>query len=309
MKIIFIGTVFSSYNALEELVENGLNVVAVFTIDPEFSKTISDFKSLDPLCEQHTIPLYKFKNINDEENMLKIIEYQPDYLFVIGLSQIISKKLISIPTKGCIGAHPSLLPMGRGRASIPWAIINNQTETGMSIFYIDEGVDSGPIISQSIVSIEPRENANSLYGKLNVSLREQIGRISSNIRNGTLEGVPQNDLIATYTAKRIPEDGLIDWKESNERIDRLIRATSKPYPGAYTYYKDKKLIIWSANIISQNKYIGTPGQIVKINRDNAVIVSTGDGLLEVIEVLYEGVNYQSYEVLNRVGEKLGFKKE
>jgi methionyl-tRNA formyltransferase len=259
---------------------------------------------LDSLCEQYRIPSYKFKNINEEENIRKIKEYQPDYVFVIGLSQIISEELISIPTKGCIGAHPSLLPIGRGRASIPWAILNDQQETGMSIFYIDKGVDSGHIISQSIVPIESRENAQSLYRKLISSLREQIKRISPNIKNGTLDGVPQNDLIATYTAKRTLEDGLINWMESNERIDRLIRATSKPYPGAYTYYKDKELIIWSSNLINHNKYIGTPGQIVKINKNKSVLVSTGNGLLEILDVSYEGQDYQSFEVLKREGEKL-----
>lgn len=305
MRVVFVGTVMSSYHALEELLINNVNVVGVFTLDQKYAQNVSDYIQLDPLCSQYNIPLYKFKSINDEECINTIQQLEPDYIFIIGLSQIANSDLLKIPKLGCIGAHPSLLPMGRGRASIPWAILSGQTETGVSFFFLDDGVDSGDLISQAVIKIEPRENATTLYNKINDSIRSQMKELIPSIKNGTVTGVAQNHNLATYTAKRSPEDGYIDWHlMSTECIDRLVRACTKPYPGAFTFYKDEKLIVWSAEPVNTNRYIAVPGQVVKINH-SSVYVKTMDGILEIKEVSFRGEEHKAAEIITREGVKLG----
>ncbi|MBO8157767.1 MAG: methionyl-tRNA formyltransferase [Bacillaceae bacterium] len=304
-RVVFVGTVISSYNALEELLRNNVNVVGVFTLDEAYSKNVSDFISLKPLCKEFNVPMYTFQNVNEEHIINKIKELNPYYIFVIGLSQLVSKQILSIPHCGSIGAHPSLLPQGRGRASIPWSIINNQKETGLSIFFLEDGVDSGDVISQEVISIEKRETANSLYQKIVHSLRNQIKKIVPLIKKGELTGTPQNNHLATYSAKRTPEDGLINWDRPAEEIDRFIRALTYPYPGAYSYYKNKKIIIRSAEPIVTDKYVGLPGQIVKIEQ-NKVYVKVKDGVLRLKNINYLDKDMEAHELFKREGVKLEY---
>lgn len=302
----FIGAVMSSYGALEELLLNEIDIVGVFTLDRAYSGGVSDYTELQPLCDKFSVPCYFFKNVNDEHIVNELRRLHPDYIFVIGLSQLVSPEILDLPSLGCIGAHPSLLPKGRGRASIPWTIINEDRISGVSVFYLEEGADSGAIISQKQVAIAPDETATTLYQKVVTSLREIIKEMAPNIKNGTLTAAKQNEELATYTAKRVPADGFINWETmcTNE-IDRLIRATTYPYPGAYTYYRKKKLIIWEAAKVNSTQFIANPGQILKVTENQTVWIKTKDGVLELREVSYDGKQVMCGEVLKLIGYKLG----
>lgn len=301
MKIVFIGTVESSYEALSELIENDVKIEAIFT--QESNTYNSDYKSLRPLAEKKGIEVFSIKNINDFENIEKLSEINPDIIFVIGISQIIGNEIVKIPKYGCIGFHPTLLPKGRGRAAIPWTILNEETETGVTLFYINEGIDTGDIIVQERIVLHERENARTLYDKLMVALRSVIKNNLENVLNNEISATKQNDYEATYYCKRVKQDGLIDWSISALEIDRLIRATTKPYPGAFTSHKGEQLIIWSSELVEKDNFSAVCGQRVEILENIGVKVKTGDGIILIKEVEYRGEIMNSSKLFKVVGNK------
>lgn len=305
MSVVFVGAVGSSYIALEELIKKKVNISAVFTLDDKYTYNVSTYKSLGPLTSKEDIPLYKIRNINDKDNIELITELNPDVIFVIGWSQLIKKELIDIPRYGCIGFHPSLLPKNRGRGVIPWQIINGEKNTGVTLFYIDEGTDTGDIIGQKRVPICSNDTSTTLYTKLMKELRTLIRENIDDILNGTVNRIEQDESLATYCAKRIPEDGCIDWSKSNEEIHNLIRAVTKPYPGAFTYYKGKKIIIWDSELVEDDNFIALEGQIVKIIKEHGVIVKTGNGLIMLKDIEVDGEEMNSSKYFKHEGHKLG----
>ena len=200
---------------------------------------------LDELAKKRRIPIVKINHINDKDAIDAIKAHNIAWLFIIGWSQIASKEIIETPTNGVIGAHPTLLPVGRGRASIPWAIIKGLRKTGVTVFKMDEGVDTGLILGQEEVRIEKEETATTLYDKVNKAHTTVIEKIFPKLYNNTVDGIIQDESRATYWERRKPEDGKLSFDMSIEQADRLIRATTKPYPGAFVIIEDEKFIIWS----------------------------------------------------------------
>lgn len=301
MKIIFIGAVESSYVFLEALLEKQIKIEKVFTIfDNNYN---SDYRDLRPLCQKYNVEVVGIKNINDEENIKIIKEINPDFIFVIGISQLIKKEIINIPKFGCIGLHPSLLPKNRGRAVLPWTILNEEKETGLTLFKIDEGADSGDILVQEKIKISEREDSNTLYQKILLAIKKVIEENIENILTQEITYKKQLEEEATYCAIRTMEDGEIDWNKSAKDIDKLIRATTKPYPGAYTYHKGEKLIIWTSEIVEKDNWSALPGQRVEILKGQGVRVKTGNGILLIKDIEYKGQQLKADNFFKIVGKK------
>jgi methionyl-tRNA formyltransferase len=149
---------------------------------------------------------------------------------------------------GCIGMHPTLLPVGRGRAAIPWAILKQVPETGVTLFKLDEGVDTGNIIGQEKIKLDPSITATELYEKINLLHICLINKFWDDIVNNKVVLFIQDESKATEWTERKPEDGEILSKMTVEEAERLVRAVTKPYPGAFYIEGKKKTIIWSAKI-------------------------------------------------------------
>ena len=162
MNLVFVGAVASSRVALEILLKRGVPVSLVVTLDKRFAKRHSDFEDLEPLCRQWDVPLLGVDKTNDPAVVSRIAACRPDYLFVIGWSQIVGPELLALPSRGALGYHPALLPENRGRAAIPWSILSGQDRTGSTLFFLDEGMDSGDIVYQREVPIAADETAASL---------------------------------------------------------------------------------------------------------------------------------------------------
>lgn len=275
MQFVLIGTVGSTLITLKTMVEMGVSTIYLFTLDSSKSNRHSDYIDLKPIAKQYNIPVKEIININDPETMNSIASLDPDYIFVIGWSQICSKEFLAIPRKGVIGYHPALLPENRGRGVIPWTILQRKKETGSTLFWIDEGVDSGEILAQESFPISIDETATTLYQKHEDCLKRLLVSSISKILNGTAPRIPQDHSRATYCSKRTPVDGYIDWSLPAESIWTLIRAVTHPYPGAFTFYKGKKIIIWEADYVGEAPYFGLPGQIQNISHEGA-LVQCGD---------------------------------
>ena len=251
MKFAFITCVEIGLNCMKEIYRVGSNLDLVISLSDEKGTKKSGRVYLDEFCEEKGIELFKVNNINDSCCQKKINEHEIDWLFIIGWSQIAKSNLLKAPKKGIIGAHPTLLPQGRGRASIPWAILKNLKYTGVSFFKINEGVDTGEIISQHIIKLKDNETAGSLYKKVIDSHKKGISTIIPKLINSKITLLEQNELNATYWPGRKPEDGEINLLGSVYDAERLIRATTKPYPGAYFRKNSKKVIIWKAKILKK----------------------------------------------------------
>lgn len=288
MKSIVIGSVGSSKIVLEEMLKINFPVDMVFSLDEEYSKNVSGYFPLHEMAAQNNIPYRKFKNINKPEHINTIKEIDPDYIFVVGLSQLVSKELINSAKIGVIGYHPTNLPKHRGRAPIVWQILLGVKKTKCSLFFINEGVDSGEIIGQEEYIIEDTDYAMDVIFKSRKALMKLARRVLPKMLDNTLETKAQNEEEATYLLRRTPEDGKINWNDSVENIQRLIRAVSRPYPGAFSDYDGvHKVVFWKADYMENKKYFGIPGQIAQVT-ENYIDIVCVDGLLRVYE--YENLD-------------------
>lgn len=245
-RIAFATCVQLGLSCIEEIYRIGGKLDLLITLKDEKARNKSGRIYLDDIANQNDIPLLKIDNINDAEVVNALKEYQIDWLFIIGWSQIARKTVLETPTYGCIGMHPTLLPIGRGRAAIPWAIIKGLKETGVTMFKLDEGVDTGDIIGQEVITINKKTTATELYQKVNEMHIRLISRYWNDIVNNNIVLTKQDESRATIWPGRKPEDGEISNSMTMEEADRLVRAVTHPYPGSF-YKNDGKIIrIWSA---------------------------------------------------------------
>ncbi|HHZ00531.1 MAG TPA: methionyl-tRNA formyltransferase [Tissierellia bacterium] len=283
MKSILIGSVGSSKVMLEEMIRINFPLDMVFSLDEQYSENVSGYYPIHKIAEDYKIPYRKFRRINDTKHIDIIKSINPDYIFIIGLSQLVGRDIINAARKGVIGFHPTPLPKFRGRAAIVWQILLGVHQTKCSLFFIDEGIDSGDIIDQEEYVIENTDYAMDVSIKCLEAFKKLIRRVLPKILEGSIKPTKQNEEDATYLLKRTPEDGLIDWSKPVKEIQRLIRAVSRPYPGAFSNYDGKhKVIFWKADYLENKKYIGIPGQIAKKTEEHIDIVCI-DGLLRVYD--------------------------
>lgn len=298
MKSILIGSVITSQIMLEAMIAVKFPVDMVFSLNEKYSESVSGYFPIHETAEKNGIPYIKFKKIITEDNIKVIKKIQPDYIFVIGLSQLIDERILNIPIKGCVGFHPTPLPKFRGRAAMVWQVLLGVHETKCTLFMLDRGMDSGDILGQERYVIEDTDYAKDVENKLCEALKHLSRRVLLGLKEGTLIAQKQNDDEATYLLIRRPEDGLINWKDSVEKIHRLIRAISNPYPGAFGMYDGiHKIIIWTAEIKENKNIIGIPGQICKIEQDSFEVLGI-DGIVKVTH--WENVD----EVKLLIGHKL-----
>lgn len=247
-KIAFATCVQLGRSCIEEIYKIGGNLDLLITLHDDKAKNKSGRIYLDDISNKFNTQLLKITNINDQEVIETIKEKQIDWLFIIGWSQIAKKQVLSAPNQGCIGMHPTLLPTGRGRAAIPWAIIKGLDKTGVTMFKLDEGVDTGDIIGQIEIPIHSDTTATDLYEEVDRKHVELISRYWSKIVNDRIVLNKQDDSFASEWQGRKPEDGEIKSSMTMEEASRLVRAVTYPYPGAFYKDSDKTIRIWSAEV-------------------------------------------------------------
>lgn len=246
IKMAFATCVQLGLSCIEEIYRIGGKLDLLITLKDEKARNKSGRIYLDEFAEKFNIPLLKINNINDAEVIEALKEHEIDWLFIIGWSQIAKKTVLETPNKGCIGMHPTLLPVGRGRAAIPWAILKGLRQTGVTMFKLDEGVDTGDIIGQGIIDIDEKMTATQLYDKVNNMHVALISRYWDDIINDRITLTKQDETKATVWPGRKPEDGEIFNTMTMDEADKLVRAVTYPYPGAFYRDGDKIIRIWSA---------------------------------------------------------------
>jgi methionyl-tRNA formyltransferase len=216
-----------------------------------------------------------------------IRQLKPDLLFVWSYSMLLPPELIALAPLGAVNLHGGLLPGYRGGHVMNWAIVNGERETGATLAYLDEGIDTGPAIAEQRFPIEAQDDAASVQGKLKAAGQMLIEKWWPAIEAGTAPRVPQDESRAHYYRMRTEEDGQIDWSMSNSAICNLVRALVSPWPGAFTFLADTKLVVRRLRPVDVAGPAAVPGTVTRCD-EKEVCVATGSGSVQVLSVEIDG---------------------
>jgi methionyl-tRNA formyltransferase len=291
MKIVFIGNVLFSYFMLKTLISLKCDIKLVITTKKNLFN--SDYYNLTPLCKNNNIKVITDSNLDESKLIHKIKEQKPDYIFCIGWSKILSKKILSIPTKFCIGYHPSDLPHNRGRHPIIWAKALGLTKTASCFFKIDEGIDTGDIISKKYVMINKKDDSYMIYKKLVKVSKKQVTLIINDIRSSKKIFFQKQKINSNSWRKRNINDGKIDWRMNASSIDNLIKSLNRPYPGAHFFHKNNLIKVWESKVIKNKSINIEPGKVVSRLKNN-IIIKCGTDSIKLIKYNPQKVIKESY---------------
>lgn len=299
-KVAVIGAVSTTKVTIEKLHEHGFEIVAVLGHEPLNPELVSGLEDLKGLSKCLGLPYKGYQKINDPELVKWVKEKQPNYLFAVGFSQLLSEEWLNISRMGTIGFHPTKLPKGRGRAPLAWLVLENTTGAA-NFFLMNENADDGPILTSFDFEVSEDDDATSLETKIMQASQQALDHWLPELKKGYWNPVEQDFSQATWYGKRSPVDGLIDWSLSAHVIDRLVKASTKPHPGAYTFFNDEKLLVWKGSIEKELPIKGVPGRVLLLDKDKGLLVQTGT-LPYWIKV------YQQLENSKKiiVGSQLGF---
>lgn len=250
MRIVFIGCVDFSYALLSQ-VQTLRDAEVVGVVTRESSNFNADFRSLKPLSDQAHIPCFIDAGNRQEEMAGWITSLSPDVIYCFGWPYLLRKAILRIPSLGVIGYHPTALPKNRGRHPIIWTLALGLTETASSFFFMDEGADSGDILSQKSLRVGREDTADTLYARLKEIALSQVQDFTALLAADTFSRNPQDHSKANYWRKRSNADGKIDWRMPSEGIYNLVRALSHPYPGAHVECEGSEVKVWKCEVLQE----------------------------------------------------------
>ena len=284
LKVIFMGTPVFCVPILEELIKE-TNVVAVVTQpDKEVGRKHEiSFSPIKKVAIKNNIKVLQPVKIKEEYE--DVTSLNPDIIITCAYGQIVPLAILNCPKYGCINVHASLLPKLRGGAPIHKAIINGYDKTGITIMYMDKGMDTGDMIEKAEVKIEDKDTAESLHDKLSAISVPLLMKTLPSIINGTNKREKQNDADATYAYNVSREEEHVSFNKSSKDVYNQIRGLNS-WPGAYAVLDDKNIKLWSSSI-TNNKYDKTPGTIINLDK-NGLCVATKDGSVLIKELQIPG---------------------
>ena len=293
MRIIFMGTPEFSVPYLERLVELGYQVVAVYT-QPD--RPTGRGRGLNPspvkqFALSTGLAVYQPESLRSEETLDEMADLSPDLIFIVAYGLLLPQRVIDLPSKGCLNVHPSLLPRHRGPSPIAGAILSGDTETGVTIMLIDAGMDSGPILSQESLNIDPTDTTTSLSERLRALGLRMMEKTIPLWLKSEIAPRPQDESLVTVTRMARKEDGEMDWSLPAIELWRRVRAYH-PWPGVYTRWKGRILKIVDAMPLEVDTLNDT-GLVLSYTDSETLTgqrvgVQTGSGLLELRVVQLEG---------------------
>lgn len=262
---------------IEALLRNGFEIAAVFTHKNDTRENVW-FGSVAEFAASRGIPVFAPEDINHPLWVKKIKEMAPDIIFSFYYRNMVKKSILDIPPAGCLNLHGSLLPKYRGRCPINWVLVNSEKETGLTLHYMTPKPDDGDVVCQETIAIEDSDTAKSLHQKAARSASTMLDKILPRIHAGTAPRDPQDHSKATYYGGRRPADGEIDWTAGAKEIRNLVRAVTRPYPGAFSYIADQKSLFWEVSEAVHSKDDSAPGTIISTD---PLIVACGNDAVRV----------------------------
>lgn len=307
MRVVFLGATQRGVRFFARMLE----------LRPDLDYTVFSFREetweppflddLRALTERHGGQFFEARQVG-EERWREFWEHTPiDLMLLVSWRYLVPARIFHRPTRGTFVFHDSLLPAYRGFAPTVWAILNGEPQTGVTLFEIADGFDEGDIVAQARVPIESVEYVDAVMERVTQTYLDVLEQNYNALLDGTAPRRPQDHTRATYTAKRLPEDNQIDWRESTRTIFNLIRAVSEPYPGAFTFLNGRRLTIWRAQCLENfPPYIGrVPGRVVEVLPKRGSVVLTGDGALLVTRAQFQNQRIQNAdEILKQISMTL-----
>ncbi len=291
LHIVWIGFHMEGQPALDALLQEGISIDAVVTLEDGQLAKRSGASCYEGICNRYGVPLHKIRHIDDPDSIELLGKLAPDVAFVIGWSQIVGPEALRIPRLGMIGAHAAVLPHNRGSAPVNWAIIRGETETGNTLMWLAEGVDEGEIIDQASFPITPYDTCATIYDKVGLSGSDMILRLIPKLLAGERPGRTQPRTDEAILPRRRPKDGLVDWNRSSLDVYNFIRALTRPYPGALSFLEGTQYLIWDALLLPGDPYRhAKPGEVVGAayhphpSHSCGQVVACGEGAVLLMEL-------------------------
>lgn len=285
-RIVFMGTPEFAVPCLQALIDAGYTIPLVVTQPdkPVGRKQVMTPPPVKQLAAAHGIEAYQPAKLRkNEEALEKLKAAEADLFVVVAYGKILPQSVLDVPAKGCINVHASLLPKLRGSAPIQWAIVNGETETGVTTMVMDAGMDTGDELIKTAIPIAPDDTGVTLAEKLSRLGAQTLLETLPAYLDGSLKPKVQNHDQATTIPLLAKEHGLIDWTRPARAIDNQIRGL-KPWPETYTFCRGRTLKVKQARVYEGDPgYTGNSGQILEI-RKSSLLVRTGDGILELLRV-------------------------
>ncbi len=314
--------VFAYHNmgivGIRALREAGFAVPMVFSHadDPKEDRW---FGSVTDFCRDRGIPVHLPGNVNDPPWPDTIRNVGPDFLFSFYYRSMLSPEILSLPRVCAMNLHGSLLPRYRGRAPVNWVLVKGETETGVTLHLMTEKPDAGDIVGQVKVPIAFEDTALTLFGKMEKAAESLLSELLPRIAAGDVPSCPNEIEKGSYFGGRKPADGRIDWTRPAVEIYNLVRAVTRPYPGAFSFLLGEKLLVWWATPVSAEGFPDAvpPGKLVIPGgppfpekeespgagyREKRVLVGTGEGLLSLEEVEWKGAVVQGEGIVSLLAD-------
>ncbi len=263
---------------IKNLLSAGYEIQAVFTHVDDKNENIF-FDSVAQLCAEHDLPVYSPTDANHPLWIDRIEKLAPDFIFSFYYRHMLNQTILDIPRSGAFNLHGSLLPRYRGHAPANWALINGEKETGVTLHKMVNRPDAGDLVAQQTVSISDADTALTLHTKLCEATSALLKDTLPAMKINNIKLQSQNESIATYFGRRTAADGEIHWHKSAREIYNLVRAVTQPYPGAFSFAGDRKIIVWQSKILPAQPGTQVPGTIISIN---PLQITCADGVLEIV---------------------------
>ncbi len=285
MKIGYFADGMWAYKTLKKLIDDDSIEVVFITVRYE-----KQDEMLLELASDNDIPIELSNNINSQEFINNIKKYYADLFVSMSFDQIFKSEIINLPQYKTINCHAGKLPFYRGRNILNWVLINDEKEFGITVHYIDEGIDTGDIILQDVYPITEQDDYGTLLIRAYDGCAELLYKAIKTIQYSEVKSIRQSDIdsFGMYCGKRQKGDEIIDWSQSSRDIFNFIRALCIPGPQAISWIKGKKIFINKARMVYEAcKYKNIPGQVIGKTM-NGFLIKTGDTVLEIIEYSYSG---------------------
>jgi methionyl-tRNA formyltransferase len=282
-RIVFMGTPDFAVPTLQALHDSRFSVIQVVT-QPDRPKGRGRKLQPPPIktaAQTLRYPVLQPDDPRAQEFADRLSEIRPDLFVVIAFGHILSRKLLAIPRYGAVNIHASLLPKYRGPAPIHWAVINRETESGITAMQMDTGMDTGDMLLKERLELSPDETTGTLHDRLAAMGADVLIRTVSKLQSGDLDPIPQDERLATYAPPMQPKDGRIEWSKSAEDLDAFIRGMN-PWPGAFTFLEKKRLKVFKVKPLSVD-HSETPGTVLPGFPDE-LRIATGKGVLSLLEL-------------------------
>ena len=295
MKAVFLGASRFGLRCLKALLQlDDFTVEGVLTAPRKFSISYRPtgvtnvlHEDIEGFCIANNLPYLMLRNsMHDKALFERVKTWQPDMFLVVGWYHLVPRNWRELAP--AFGLHASLLPDYSGGAPLVWAMINGEKRTGITLFQLDDGVDSGPILGQRVAEIEEDDTIATLYARIEELGLDLVNNLLPGLTNGSAKLTSQDHSKRRVFPQRGPEDGLVDWAQSAAVLDRFVRAQTRPYPGAFTTWAGKRITLWKARQVPGERRLSglRCGEVLQDSK--AMLVNTSEGVLEILEATYEG---------------------